>query len=699
MSSMAETCRQMRDYVALLARMEPDEQRRRLAEFTPEQLLRLDAAFEAWAHESQLPPSSEGWRTWLMQAGRGFGKTRAGAEWIHQLAYSRKVRIALVGATVDEARRVMVEGVSGLLSVARRWGQRLCWEPSKGELTWQRGSVAQLFSGENADGLRGPEHHFAWFLTFEVEADEPSPTLGAILQDTSRGAIQCTAADRIVGYAAYGRDIKSAVQPLVDHFGIALFDDGGALRSPAAAAPTTYREDQAGCTADPDEPSRLSERSQAPARTLPASLTISYYDPARDYQTGQMRASAGAPGAVNEAVELPVALIADQAKALAQASLARRWADRELLKLRLAPSFIGLQPGALVAVPDTPVPWKVRRLTIDGGAVLAELSPEPEAPATLPAEPGRSQADPDIVAAPTSLAVLDLPDLGGMAGPNPTLLVAAASPAAGWRAVPLEIVAGDALRSTQTAFQEAVLGTTATTLAPGPSSIFDAGRTVTVELVDPGHWLESRSDVALSETANLAAIGRELIQFAEAVQVGPRSWMLSGLLRGRRGTEWAIEPHPPGTAFVLLKPEALRAIPFTPEQINTVADVRALGLGDGSGTVVQALVGGEALRPPSPVHLRVGSDGSDAVAFSWVRRSRSGWAWIDEVDAPLGESRERYRLRLAGGASSLEIETEVPETTIARSAVQALGAAPYEASVMQVGDHAVSRPTIVSFQV
>ena len=145
-----------------LARMTPARQRAWLKKCRPEDLLVIDAAFEAWAAEGQLAPSSEGWRVWLMMAGRGFGKTRAGAEWIHQLAMQGDKRIALVGATIDEARGIMVEGVSGLLSIARRKRVKLKWEPGLHRLTWPRGSVAQLFSGESPDGLRGPEHDFAW---------------------------------------------------------------------------------------------------------------------------------------------------------------------------------------------------------------------------------------------------------------------------------------------------------------------------------------------------------------------------------------------------------------------------------------------------------------------------------------------------------------------------------------------------------
>jgi len=109
----------------LLQKLPPEEQRARIATLSPEELLSFDGWFEFWAHNGQLPPSSDGWRVWLMMAGRGFGKTRAGAEWIHRLALSRPVRIALVGATIEEARSVMVEGVSGVLSVARLYRHRV----------------------------------------------------------------------------------------------------------------------------------------------------------------------------------------------------------------------------------------------------------------------------------------------------------------------------------------------------------------------------------------------------------------------------------------------------------------------------------------------------------------------------------------------------------------------------------------------
>ena len=151
--------------VDALLEASPEERRRIIFSMTMADLIRLEAHFETWAHESQLPPKGDNWRTWMLLAGRGFGKTRAGAEWVEKLARARPgSRIALVGATIDEARRVMVEGVSGVLSVAkrRRHRHRVRWEPSLGRLRWPNGSEAQVFSGDNPDGLRGPEHDAAW---------------------------------------------------------------------------------------------------------------------------------------------------------------------------------------------------------------------------------------------------------------------------------------------------------------------------------------------------------------------------------------------------------------------------------------------------------------------------------------------------------------------------------------------------------
>lgn len=143
-----------------------------LSELGEAQLLAILGHWPLWARADQLPPAAgpDGmpWRVWLYMGGRGAGKTRAGAEWVRAKALGLPPlgavaarRIALVGETIAEVRRVMVEGVSGLLSVHAN-SERPRFEPSKGQITWPTGTIAQLFSAEDPDGLRGPQFDAAW---------------------------------------------------------------------------------------------------------------------------------------------------------------------------------------------------------------------------------------------------------------------------------------------------------------------------------------------------------------------------------------------------------------------------------------------------------------------------------------------------------------------------------------------------------
>lgn len=113
------------------------------------------------ARQNQLAPDGH-WKIWLLLAGRGFGKTRTGAEWAReQVEKKGKKRIALVGATSADVRDVMVEGESGLLAVCPPWCRPL-FEPSKRRLSWPNGAIATMYSADEPERLRGPQHDAAW---------------------------------------------------------------------------------------------------------------------------------------------------------------------------------------------------------------------------------------------------------------------------------------------------------------------------------------------------------------------------------------------------------------------------------------------------------------------------------------------------------------------------------------------------------
>lgn len=122
---------------------------------------RLLRDWSVWGRRDQQPPPGD-WRVWLILAGRGWGKSRTGAEWVRSIATSgRARRIALVARTAADVRDVLVEGESGLLAIHRA-DERPTWEPSRRRLTWPNGAIATTYSAEEPDQLRGPQHDFAW---------------------------------------------------------------------------------------------------------------------------------------------------------------------------------------------------------------------------------------------------------------------------------------------------------------------------------------------------------------------------------------------------------------------------------------------------------------------------------------------------------------------------------------------------------
>jgi phage terminase large subunit-like protein len=145
----------------------PAETLRRVLAGLPPPAMR--AITEEWwwgARGGQQEPAGD-WRVWAIVAGRGFGKTRVGAEWIWARVREgppdggAPLRIALVGGSLDEVERVMVEGESGLLASARS-GEQADWQPSKKLLTFGNGALAFAYSADRPSMLRGPQHHYAW---------------------------------------------------------------------------------------------------------------------------------------------------------------------------------------------------------------------------------------------------------------------------------------------------------------------------------------------------------------------------------------------------------------------------------------------------------------------------------------------------------------------------------------------------------
>lgn len=147
--------------VAQIKALSPEQRAAFLTSLSPEELESLDHYWPLSARPEQLPPSGD-WTIWAIIAGRGWGKTRTGAEtvrsWVWEHGYKR---IALVGSTAADVRDVMITGESGLMNIGPE-SERPKWEPSKRLLTWKNGAIATAYSAEEPDRLRGPQHSAAW---------------------------------------------------------------------------------------------------------------------------------------------------------------------------------------------------------------------------------------------------------------------------------------------------------------------------------------------------------------------------------------------------------------------------------------------------------------------------------------------------------------------------------------------------------
>src|ERR1700743_685336 len=137
----------------------PPHARRNLVEGLEDDEVRtLIEDWNFWARQEQLAPPGD-WRIWLFMGGRGSGKPRAGAEWIAQgIRDGTMQRVALIGATHHDARAVMIEGESGLLSVCG--GAR--YEPPNRRVLWPDGAVASVLSADEPDSIRGHQFDGAW---------------------------------------------------------------------------------------------------------------------------------------------------------------------------------------------------------------------------------------------------------------------------------------------------------------------------------------------------------------------------------------------------------------------------------------------------------------------------------------------------------------------------------------------------------
>lgn len=425
---------------------------------------------------------------------------------------------------------------------------------------------------------------------------------------------------------------------------------------------------------------------------------VRYYDTGRDFQPGLQRSiGRSGPGDI-DVIELPAAMSASQARALADQAARRSTLARDVMRYRISEIDPQFAPGTLVRVPVSDGLWRIEQWEWQADGVMLDLA---RVPATPPAfattDAGRSNQARDQIATPTTVYAFELPWTGEGDGNTPAIRVAASSQGDGWTGAALyaERDGAELVSLGSTGRRRAIIGTTQSTLGIASPLLFDSRNVLDVELESNDFVLGSITWNQLMQGANTALVGSEIVQFAQAERIGPRQWRLSGFLRGRGGTETSVANHQPAEPFVLLDERIVTLDPAATGD-STRARVVAIGLADTAPATTTIANPGLTLRPLSPVHVRVYRQADGGIVIDWVRRARGSWLWLDEVDAPINESAELWEIAFTAaggtqiwqtGSSHLEIPAE-----------QAAGlAADGHFSICQVGHRSKSLPGAVPF--
>jgi hypothetical protein len=607
------------------------------------------------------------------------GGGKSGSVTTTTYSYFAHFAVALVGHKIEDIKRIWADGK--LLRTAD--GTLL----PGGQLRLYTGDEDQMPDSliEAAVGLTyAPAHRgmaYAMFedlpladyanripnLTFEVQAGSAAvANLSHIFEDILH---RCALRQRnvapdlaevpgfMVARESSARAVLEALAPLRP---IALSDVGGAVQiSPAlqSTATCTLNADRLGAATGAAEDSTADERRLAPAATLAGEVQLRFSDPQRDYQSNVQRARRFFPRSdARQTIDMPAVLSADRAKQLAEQILARAWRERQQRQLRLDLTHLALRPGATICFSDAAQNyWLVQAVALEAGGLTVTLVPlsSADAQSVAVADGGGAIGQTPAPHGATTGALLDVPPVETVLPTTPRLLAVAAGASSGWRRASLWLSTdqGQSYALSANVTRSTVLGTTKTSLAATAAGIWDEVSRVDVELVRADMTLLSRPEAAILAGSNLALIGEELLQFRSATAVSPQRYRLSGLLRGVRGTEAAIVGHGPDEPFILLDP--LPDVSLWPPlgALDQTLRYKWLSPGQVLGDVPAQLLNfrAKALRPLAPVHgsaqLLAGGDWH----VRWVRRSRSGFDWLDGIDAPLAEVSLAFRLTVYVG--------------------------------------------------
>ena len=595
------------------------------------------------------------------------------------------------------------------------------WTLNTAALTTHQNGTASPFTGlfsgaclHTQDGkiisaVASWAYEWAWMPVYTNPATGSIPTVTDIIEWTAE-QVGLTTADmdtsQLVGLSVWGLALGSrgtalsAIQPLLDFFFIDVVEEDGLIcfrpKGLASVAAYLTEDDLAAQDGSDGEPEDKITCEVEDDLELPLSVEISYLDYEADYQ--QAAESAHRSGYATSSTQLysvdaRIAANSDMVRNAAETMLCLAWTQRLKYAFKVSDEFMLLSPTDVVLLTrDSGEILRLRLMSTTMADGIIEVSAVPDNPLDLVqgvlVNQGKTRSE--IDERTPSNAVTNASILGGLSLVvcDPPLLreehdiprvivgVSRMSNPSGMASVFTTDDAGATWRKVGSVFTDATTGF-AQSVLPDCADVnaIDESAFVDVMLTNMDGTLSSVTleDLAGTE-ANLCMVGDELIQFRDAEEFGSGLYRLTGLVRGRKGTEWATGTHAVMEPFIFLSSGTLLQVPVDVSARNQTSHFAVSSQSSNSGpSVVASLpIALRSLMPLAGVFPIVSVDGSGDATISWTRRSRIGGAWADSVDVPIGEADERYEIDVAtaGGVIVRTILVTTPAasyTTVQRA--------------------------------
>jgi hypothetical protein len=548
-----------------------------------------------------------------------------------------------------------------------------------GDVQAYRGTAYVVFTDfQLADyGNRLPQ------LEFLVEKDAEIHIGAVIAQLVERCGIDpntistSSLAGEVRGYAIGNLSSGvAALQPLALVYNFDCAQVAGALRfvargsAPAAVIPS---EDLAAYSSGGRPDVLAWSRNMETA--MPQEAALQFRDPDRDYQVNSQAARRQAGSAdSNLNSSIPIVVTVDEARRLCDRMLWEAWVGRQTAQASASDRWIGVEAGKVYLF-ETPAglePLRLRRKTRGANGVIdLELARDRAAvyQSTAQGIPAPVADQVVNVPAPTDLFLFDSPILADTDDDSGFYYVVDGQ-GTGWRGA--DVIRSEDAGATYDEVApigfQGVIGEVAGALPDGTTAVFDEVNVITVTLRDTTDELESVTELDVLNGKNAAWVGPadgspgEVLQYKTAVLIAPGVYELSGLLRGRLGTEWATGEHTSGDIFVQLSDGNLARADFSPTDWDKDRVYKAVTLLtlEADAEAVPFTNTGEGKRPLSPVHI-VGDNLTVDLVVTWVRRSRLRSVGL-AGPVPLGEAAELYEIDFRDGVGGTLLRTKTSTT-------------------------------------